>query len=251
MALSVFDIFRIGIGPSSSHTMGPMHAARIFAKQLESRGSLKFTARIQAELFGSLGATGKGHGSPKAVLLGLMGEVPEGVELDSIAGKLRHIREEQTLYLLGQHAIEFVEQRDLLLHANQDLPYHPNGLKFTAYDNSDEVLIACCYYSVGGGFVVDEKGLPLNRTFEKNITPPYPFTTAAELLEMAKGAGLSISELMQKNEESWRSQKLIYTQLDTIHRAMEACIERGLVSKGIMPGGLKIERRAPPGVCAT
>ncbi|MEV4757245.1 L-serine ammonia-lyase [Micromonospora sp. NPDC049559] len=242
--ISVFDLFTVGIGPSSSHTVGPMRAARTFAAGLKADGLLVEAARIQAELFGSLGATGHGHGSDRAVLLGLAGELPETVETDGVPERIAAIRATGRLDVLGAHEIDFDHDRDLVLHRRRSLPYHPNGMIFTAYDRSGAVLRARTYYSVGGGFVVDEAAAGADRIKPDPTVVPYPFTTGVELLEMAAEAGLSISDVMLANERAWRSEADIRAGLLEIWRVMRECVERGCHTDGVLPGGLRVRRRA-------
>ncbi|MGS2722819.1 L-serine ammonia-lyase [Porticoccus sp. GXU_MW_L64] len=247
MATSVFDIFKIGIGPSSSHTVGPMRAAAAFAAALEDGGLLSQVARVKSELYGSLGATGKGHGSHKAVLLGLEGEDPETVDVDSIASRVADIREQQSLRLLGKHAVAFADENDLLLHRRESLPYHANGMKFTAYGRDQQVLDTRVYYSVGGGFVVDEEAAEQGegRIIEDSTAQPFPFKTGEQLLQMTADSGFSISKLMLENEKAWRSEQQIREQLLNIWQVMDSCIGRGFQTEGMLPGGLKVKRRAP------
>jgi len=241
MTLSVFDLFRIGIGPSSSHTVGPMRAARSFALALERTGSLPATAVVMAELFGSLGATGKGHGSDKAVILGLLGETPEGVDVDAVEGLVAGVRSSERLPLLGGHPVAFREAEHLQL-LRKSLPFHPNGLRFTALAGDGAVLHAQVYYSVGGGFVVEDG--PMDAPPELPA-PPHPFRTGDELLARCLEGGLSVSQLMLENERTWRSEAEIRSGLLEIWSVMEACVRRGCTTEGILPGGLKVLRRAP------
>ena len=243
MTISAFDLFKIGIGPSSSHTVGPMRAARAFVQSLMADKLLDRVARVKAELFGSLGATGRGHGSPKAVMLGLEGETPEQVAVDSIAARVGDIRQSQWLALGGRHRIEFIEKRDLILHRRKSLPYHPNGMTFSAWAEGDQSLSARTYYSVGGGFIVNDEAD--NPIVENAVALPYPFTTAAELLRHCQTEGLSISALMLKNESSWRREAEVRSGLLDIWHVMEECVENGCRHEGILPGGLKVKRRAP------
>ncbi len=244
MAISVFDLFKIGIGPSSSHTVGPMRAALTFVEGLQHADRLQDVARVKAELFGSLGATGKGHGSPKAVILGLQGEAPETVDVAGIAASVARVREEHRLNLNGERLIEFDEAHDLILHRRESLPYHPNGMKFTAFDGLGNELDSKIYYSVGGGFVVDERAAGAERIIEDKTQLPYPFTTGAQLLELAQNTGFSISTLMRHNELKWRSEDEIRERLLNIWAVMEGSIKRGYQTEGILPGGLKVKRRA-------
>ncbi|HEY7775425.1 MAG TPA: L-serine ammonia-lyase [Kineobactrum sp.] len=245
MAISAFDLFKVGIGPSSSHTVGPMNAARRFAVELQAAGLLARCSRITAELYGSLGATGAGHGSPKAVILGLEGETPETVVVEEIAARITHIREGAPLRILGEHPIDFSYRNDLLMHRDKSLPWHANGMRFTAFDESGEPLLERVYYSVGGGFVVDETAAEGGDPVVDDPTKqPYPFSTAGELLQQCKNSGLSISGLMLENEKVWRSEAEIHAGLLALWREMDACIERGCRGDGVMPGGLKVRRRA-------
>ncbi|HJW09168.1 MAG TPA: L-serine ammonia-lyase [Holophagaceae bacterium] len=244
MAISVFDLFKIGIGPSSSHTVGPMRAGRTFVEGLRSSGLLDRVASVKAELYGSLGATGKGHGSDKAVILGLMGETPEGVDVEAVPAILAKVREEERLSLLGRRDIAFKES-DHLAMLRKALPYHPNGLRFTAWDGDGVELVSRVYYSVGGGFVVDEDAAEGRSPLRKDETPvPYPFHLGAELLKTCADRGLSISQLMLENEKTWRSEPEIRERLLKIWAVMEACVKRGCSTDGELPGGLHVKRRA-------
>ncbi|OHX18493.1 L-serine ammonia-lyase [Chromobacterium amazonense] len=244
MAISVFDLFKIGIGPSSSHTVGPMRAARQFISRLEKDGLLDATVRVNAEMFGSLGATGKGHGTDVAVLLGLQGEQPDLVDTDAVDGMLAAIREQRKLKLLGKREIDFVEGEHLVLHKKKTLPYHPNGMIFEAFDAAGESLSKRAYYSVGGGFVVDEAAI------DAGFVPPgvtelkHPFKSAAELLALCQRHGKSISQIMLENELAWRSEEEVRAGLLNIWNVMQACVKRGCERDGILPGGMKVKRRA-------
>ena len=244
MAISVFELFKIGIGPSSSHTVGPMKAALEFVQDLEKAGQLQQVARLKSELFGSLGATGAGHGSPKAVILGLEGESPEGVEVEGIVARVENAKEGGRITLMGKHEIPFNYKEDLIMHRNKSLPFHSNGMSFTAFDEQGNTLAEKCYYSVGGGFVVDESAADDGYIVEDTTQVPYPFTTGAELLEQCAQSGLSISALMMENEKAWRSEDEINEGLLEIWHVMNACIDNGCKTEGIMPGGLKVKRRA-------
>ncbi|MFV0276158.1 MAG: L-serine ammonia-lyase, partial [Parahaliea sp.] len=244
MAISVFDLFKVGIGPSSSHTVGPMNAARQFAEGLLASGSLALCQRVRAELYGSLGATGAGHGTPKAIILGLTGEAPESVVVETLAGRVAAVREGGRLALMGQHEIAFSYRDDLVMHRSESLPYHANGMRFTACDASGDTLSERVFYSVGGGFVVDEQAAKGDVLVEDPTSLPYPFTTAAELLAHCREQGMSISALMLANEKAWRSEADIRNGLLAIWRVMDDCIRRGQITEGIMPGGLKVKRRA-------
>ena len=200
MAISTFDLFKIGIGPSSSHTVGPMRAAAMFVQALRDTGKLREVVRIKADMYGSLGATGRGHGTPKAVLLGLEGERPESVDVDAIAGRVAAIRLERSLLLNGHHRIAFDEKHDLLLHRRKALPLHPNGMRFTAYSEGGGEHLVRVFYSVGGGFVLDESGSGVGSIVEDRRALAYRFGSAAELLSHCERSGLSISAIMLANE---------------------------------------------------
>ncbi|MCI4063899.1 L-serine ammonia-lyase [Micromonospora sp. R77] len=242
--ISVFDLFSVGIGPSSSHTVGPMRAARTFVTGLKADGLLADTARVQAELFGSLGATGHGHGSDRAVLLGLEGEAPETVDTDRVGSRVAEIRAGRRLRLLGVQEVDFDPDHDLVLHRRRSLPYHPNGMTFAAYDAAGGQLRARTYYSVGGGFVVDEAAAGADRIVPDTTRVPYPFLTGAELLKVTADNGLSISEVMLANELSWRTEGEVRAGLLDIWRVMRECVESGCRRDGTLPGGLKVRRRA-------
>ncbi len=244
MAISVFDLFSIGIGPSSSHTVGPMRAARMFARRLRNEELLAPTAKVRAELYGSLGATGHGHGTPKAVLLGLEGDSPRTVDVETADARVEAIRTGGRLNLLGEREIAFSYDDDMVLHRRKALPYHANGMTLWAYDASGAELLAKTYYSVGGGFVVDEEAVGADRIKLDDTVLKYPFRTGDELLRMAQETGLSISALMLENERAWRTEEEIRAGLLEIWRVMEACVARGMSREGILPGGLKVRRRA-------
>ncbi|MGH3661227.1 MAG: L-serine ammonia-lyase [Micromonosporaceae bacterium] len=242
--ISVFDLFKIGIGPSSSHTVGPMRAARMFAAGLKADGSLAQTARVKAELYGSLGATGHGHGSEKAVLLGLAGEDPETVDTAGVDEWVRQVRESRQLALLGSHELAFDPDRDLVMHRRKSLPYHPNGMIFRGYDSAGAVIRERTYYSVGGGFVVDEQAAGADRIKPDDTPVRYPFRTGDELLGWADETGLSISELMLANETAWRPESEVRSGLLRIWAVMQDCVRHGCETDGVLPGGLKVKRRA-------
>jgi L-serine dehydratase len=244
MAISVFDLFKIGIGPSSSHTVGPMRAAARFANGLKTHGLLEKTAEVKSELFGSLGATGKGHGSDVAVLLGLEGEEPDTVDTDSVQPRVAAIRETGAIKLLGEHAIPFREKEHLVLYKRETLPYHPNGMRFTAFDADGNEIASKIYYSVGGGFVVNEENAGADRIVADATVQPYPFKSAKEILAHCAANHFSISQLMLENEKAWRSEEEIRAGLLKIWDVMQACVKRGSEREGIMPGGLKVKRRA-------
>ncbi|MGW0547796.1 L-serine ammonia-lyase [Streptomyces altiplanensis] len=244
MAISVFDLFSIGIGPSSSHTVGPMRAARLFAGRLKNDGLMAHTTSIRAELFGSLGATGHGHGTPKAVLLGLEGNSPRTVDVETADDRVERIKADRRINLLGAHEIGFDFDEDLVLHRRKALPYHANGMTLWAYDAQGAPLLEKTYYSVGGGFVVDEDAVGEDRIKLDDTVLKYPFRTGDELLRLARETGLSISALMLENEKAWRTEPEIREGLLEIWRAMQDCVARGMSQEGILPGGLKVRRRA-------
>lgn len=238
-------MFSIGIGPSSSHTVGPMRAALLFAKRLEAMGLLNRVTGLKVDLYGSLGATGRGHGSDKAVVLGLLGETPEAVDPGEVDGKLEPVRATGCLNLLQQRSVNFSLNTDLIFHKKERLPLHVNGRRFRALDKQGVALVEKTYYSVGGGFVVDtdEQGEPVLRD-DASVTPPYPFRTAQELLELCEVHKLSISALMLENEKCLRTEQDIRSGLLNIWKVMQECVARGCRTGGILPGGLKVRRRA-------
>ena len=250
MAVSVFDLFKIGIGPSSSHTVGPMRAARMFALRLDHDGLLARTARVQSQLYGSLGATGKGHGSDKAVLLGLAGHEPDSVDVNAVPALLEAIRSAARLTLPGGQEICFNESADLKFHRRESLPFHANGLRFIAFDAAGAELSNRCYYSVGGGFVVSDE-VAADGAKQKRIAPdttvlPHPFHSGDELLVRAREISGSIAEVMRRNERHWRSDVEIDAGLLHIWQVMQDCVKRGCATDGILPGGFKVKRRAAP-----
>ncbi|KNX79613.1 serine dehydratase [Pseudomonas sp. 250J] len=244
MSLSVFDLFKIGIGPSSSHTVGPMRAAARFAEGLRRDGLLDGTVSVKAELYGSLGATGKGHGSDKAVLLGLEGEHPDTVDTETIPARLQAIRDSGRLRLLGEHEIVFVEKQHLAM-IRKPLDYHPNGMIFRAFDAAGLQIRSREYYSVGGGFVVDEEAAGHDRIVEDSTVLAYPFKTGKELLAHCTTQQLSFSQVMLANEAAWRPEAETRAGLLRIWQVMQDCVEAGCRHEGILPGGLKVKRRAP------
>lgn len=245
MAISAFDLYSIGIGPSSSHTVGPMRAARIFMQQVISRNLLSGTFRVKVDLYGSLALTGKGHATDLAVLLGLEGETPEGVDPNLVHEKTAKIRSEKKITLMGSHCIPFNESTDLLFHREKQLPYHPNGMRFTIYSAAGKELLSLVYYSVGGGFVVDHESASHDgHVIENQHKLPFPFLTGDELLVQCQLNNMTIAQLMMENEKSWRSETEIQEGLLKIWHVMEKCIERGCRQEGILPGGLNVKRRA-------
>ena len=274
MNTSLFELFKIGIGPSSSHTVGPMRAALRFTRELAATGSQDRVARVQAELYGSLALTGIGHGTDRAVLLGLSGEAPDTVEPAAIDGLLEVIRGAGRLRLSGLRDIPFDEGRDLLLHRAEMYPPgveaahgHPNGLRFTAFDAAGEVVLCSTFYSVGGGFIVSAAELARD-PLEKDLSPrnvPFPFASAEELLRVAEARGLTIAELILANESALLESEMgamaisrpgfdgssgnavaqVKRSILSLWSTMQACTQRGMVTQGILPGGLNVRRRAP------
>jgi L-serine dehydratase len=246
---SILDLFRIGIGPSSSHTVGPMRAARAFVAGLEATGRLGATERIEADLYGSLALTGRGHSTDRAVLLGLAGETPEAVDPDAIEGIVAGIRSTRTITLLGRHAVAFDEPRDLRFESSTWLPGHPNALRLTAADARGAPLVSRTYYSVGGGVVVDEDGGRVDATDLDDGADvgrpslPYPFASGDDLLRIGREHGLRIPQIVLANEQ--RRETDVIAGIDRIWSVMSACIDRGLRTPGILPGGLNVPRRAP------
>ncbi len=246
MAVSVFDLFKIGIGPSSSHTVGPMRAAARFVERwLEEPGMLDRVARVRADLYGSLALTGRGHGTDKAVLVGLEGNYPNRIDPDVVEPTLARIRGDRRLRLLSRHEIDFDEKRDLGFNKRQKLPYHTNGMRFTAYDADGAELATRDYYSVGGGFVVNQDEAAEDRIVADTTALPHPFHSGEELLARCADTGMSIAQIMFANEQVWRSADEVRDGLREIWQAMQACVARGIRSEGTLPGGLHVRRRAP------
>ncbi|WP_461548164.1 L-serine ammonia-lyase [Sphaerotilus sulfidivorans] len=244
MTISVFDLFKIGIGPSSSHTVGPMKAARLFVQRLDAAGLLARVARVEVQLYGSLAATGRGHGSDKAVILGLQGHTPDTVDVDAVPGLLEQVRLSGRLRLDSRHEIAFDERRDLVLHKRRALPFHANGMGCAAFDAEGLELDRREYYSVGGGFVVSHEGGAPALVADRPALP-RPFRTGEELLEQTRRHRCSIAELMRANERFWRDDAEIDAGLARIWRVMQDCVERGMHAAGVLPGGYKVRRRAP------
>ena len=246
MAVSVFDLFKIGIGPSSSHTVGPMRAAaRFVGRWLDEAGQLGECARIRVELFGSLALTGRGHGSDKAILMGLEGHWPNEINPDLIPASLERIRGGRELMLLGRHRIAFDEKSDLVFNKRQKLPFHSNGMRFTAFAADGRQLAVREYYSVGGGFVVNQDEAAEDRIVADTTPLPFPFHTGDELLALCAAQRMSIAEVMLANEGVWRSAEDTRAGLLEIWAAMQDCVARGIRQEGVLPGGLKVPRRAP------
>lgn len=244
MKNSIFELFSIGIGPSSSHTVGPMRAAHTFVETLIRKELIEDVAHLRCELFGSLGATGKGHGSDNAVLLGLLGENPETVNTESINAVVSEIKSQKKLSLFGKWPIAFNDKEDLILYKKRSLPLHANGMRFTAIDALQNTLFYKDFYSVGGGFIVDESEISSDHLIREPIQLPYPFTNANELLALCEQHQISISTLMMENEKSWRSEAQIRQGCLKIWTEMQDCVKRGCVRDGILPGGMKVKRRA-------
>jgi L-serine dehydratase len=244
MAISTFDLFKIGIGPSSSHTVGPMKAAALFVNALLAEPAAAQVSRVRCDLYGSLGATGKGHGSHKAVMLGLQGEMPDQVDVATIAPTLARIRESKRLELGGRHAVAFDEAQDLVFHRRETLPFHSNAMKLQAFDAQDALLLSKTYYSVGGGFVVDHDAQGQPQLVQDPTPLPYPYKSGDELLKQCREHGLSVAQLMWANEQAWRSPEEIRSGLLRIWSVMQACIQRGIETDGVLEGGMKVRRRA-------
>ncbi len=240
--LSFFDIFNIGFGPSSSHTVVPMRAARRFAEHLAASCELARTASVKVELFGSLGHTGRGHGSDTAVILGLEGEDPETVDVDAIAGRVAAVAASAKVTLAGK-AVDLLPAQAIIFHKKERMPLHPNGMRFTAFAPDGAPVVERMYYSVGGGFVIGADGVPLTDG-DAPPTPPYPFSTGAGLLEICANTGLSMSTVMLENERAVRSEADVKASVLRVWQAMEGSIKRGCEREGILPGGLKVRRRA-------
>jgi L-serine dehydratase len=243
MSLSVFDIFKIGIGPSSSHTMGPMNAARGFVQLLQSRDLLTRTAQISAQLYGSLALTGRGHCTDRAVLLGLEGMSPDSIDSKQVDPALQRIRQAKRIRLNGTHEIDFDEPLNLLFHTDQVLPGHSNGMRFTAHDAALNVLAREEYYSIGGGFIIQAGATEISGA--ARAAPPFEFNSGADLLAIGKSRGLEIHELMMARERTWRSDAEIRAGIERIWQVMQDCVRRGFEAQGLLPGVLNVRRRAP------
>ena len=245
MSLSIFELFKIGIGPSSSHTVGPMWAAHRFTLELETHNLIDATDSVEVGLYGSLALTGHGHATDKAIVLGLMGETPDKVDPDAADEMHATVRETGALRLMGRKLVPFQENKQLIFHYDELLPKHSNGMRFQAYDNSGRVLHEGIYYSVGGGFVLsDEEAEASNGEGRSNVVVKYPFESADELLEIGRKTGLSIASIVTENEQAWRCEDEIDGGLRDIWSAMESSIRRGCQQDGCLPGGLEVKRRA-------
>lgn len=245
MALSALDLFSVGIGPSSSHTVGPMRAAKQFADGLKGGGLLSSTTRVQAELFGSLGATGRGHGSDKAVVLGLQGLDPETVDTSTADDQVAAAALDAELRIGGDHRVDFNWDEDVVLHRRKSLPAHPNGMTFRALDHNGTVLSERSFYSIGGGFVVDGDAAGEDKVVADDTVLPYPFSSADELLAICKREGMSISDVMLANELMWHTEAELREKLLKLWAVMRECVDNGCAAEGILPGGLNVRRRAP------
>ncbi len=249
MALSVFDLFKIGIGPSSSHTVGPMKAAAMFARRLQKVGLLEQVSRVEAKLYGSLGATGKGHGTDTAVMLGLEGAMPDTIDPDSVPARIAAIRAQARIVLDGIHGIAFNERKDLLFLRRETLPFHSNGVRFSAFAADGSLLDERRYFSVGGGFVVSQEEAD-KATDDPHLVADatvltHPFSSGDALLAITRATGLSIAQVMRVNEHAWRTNAELDAGLDQIWGVMKACVERGCRTEGHLPGGMRVKRRAP------
>ena len=244
MYIGLQDMFKIGIGPSSSHTVGPMRAARRFVLELPE-GMLAQVHRVVVELFGSLAHTGQGHGTDPAVLMGLCGEIPDAIDTASVAARVAAIRTEGKLKLLAQHEIAFDIERNLLFNRSQELPLHPNGMRLQAWNAAGDLLCSRDLYSVGGGFVVDANEHFVGSSRGTEVAVPYPFTTMDELLELARQHKRFITDLLFDNECSLHGEEATRAFIARIDAIMMHCIDRGLTTTGTLPGGLRVPRRAP------
>lgn len=245
MAISVFDMFKIGIGPSSSHTVGPMRAANRFLLGLEEKGLFDQVTAVVVELYGSLALTGIGHGTDKAVILGLEGEEPDKINPDGIDDRLELIRNQQRINLKGRLSIAFDERENIVFFRKKSLPHHPNGMRFLAFNDQGQQIYERTYYSIGGGFVVNQETAEQDRLKMDTTQIPYPFKSAEDLYRLTEEHNISISQLMMENEKKWRSEKEIKEGLARIWETMESCIDRGCRREGTLPGKLKVKRRAP------
>ena len=247
--ISVFDMFSIGIGPSSSHTVGPMKAAHLFVQHLSQNQQLTTVTRVKCELFGSLGQTGIGHGTGKAVILGLSGEQPETVAVDSIESILQNTITTEEISLNNTHKVLFPKNNAIVYHRKKTLRAHANAMTLFAYDVDNNIVLEETYYSIGGGFIVQdcdfEKEKDKALSLHSNIDRPHRFSNANELIFEANDKSLSISTIMMNNEKCLADEATIRTKLVAIWQAMQDCVDRGIRTEGILPGGLKVTRRAP------
>ena len=243
MKTSFFELFKIGIGPSSSHTVGPMRAAREFISELHCQVRLTEVSRVCVELYGSLALTGKGHGTDRAIILGLMGERPDEVDPASIEHKHNEVRHSGALMLNSTSPIAFIENRDIIFHLDKTLPAHSNAMRFTALNPVGSAIASDIYYSVGGGFIQKEgDDLSTNVT---RLEVPFPFSSADDLLRIGEEHGLAVWQIVLANEASWRPESEVRAYVARVWKTMEECLARGLRTEGILPGGLNVRRRAP------
>lgn len=245
MAVSVFDLFKIGIGPSSSHTVGPMRAANMFIAQVMSYNLEDRIHSIKTELYGSLSHTGRGHGTDKAIILGLLGEEPDTVDPDRIPALLEQVEQTEQLKVNDDINLVFKLKKHLVWHKRKKLPLHSNGMQFTALDKAGNELLRKAYYSVGGGFILAHSHMANEHIMEDDSELPYKFTSGDELIDFCNDHNMTIAQIMYANELTWRSQQEIDQQLDSIWQAMQTCVQRGIKADGVLPGGLKLARRAP------
>lgn len=244
MVCSTFELFKIGVGPSSSHTMGPMLAAALFVERLGAAGLLADITRLETQLFGSLALTGKGHATDRAILLGLSGKHPEQIEPDQADALVEQIRKHCRLSLNGSWEIDFDEEADVLFDQKKRLDFHSNAMRFNAYKET-ELWDTRVYYSVGGGAVLDEDAIGSNSPETGLWDVPHPFCSGADLLRVTQENACSIADIMRDNERTGKNDEEINAELKAIADAMSACIDRGIGSEGILPGGLNVRRRAP------
>ena len=244
MAISLFDLFKVGIGPSSSHTVGPMVAAYQFVHFLEDEQILPQVKRVMCELYGSLGATGKGHGTGKAVLMGLEGELPDSIDPDSVDPRVDAIESELQISLNAKYKVAFEPATDLIYHRIDRLDFHANGMTLRAYDDAQNLICEKTYYSVGGGFIINENDAGEVELVEDDTKLTYDFHSSEELLRLCKEHDLTIAQIMMENEKAWRSEEQIKTDILSIWQVMKSCIDKGIKTEGILPGGLKVKRRA-------
>jgi len=245
MELSVLELFRIGIGPSSSHTVGPMRAAGFLLEKLKKHGYFDRVENIEVELFGSLASTGRGHHTDRAIVWGLLGEKPETIDPGREEELWRGVVDSGRLLLGGEREIRFRPEEDIRFREDEVLPYHPNGMRFTVEDGTGRQLYRKVFYSIGGGFIVGHKTARDDRLKKVRPDLPWGFSSGREMLEMASRSGLAISEMVFENEKAWRSAEEVEAGLDRINDTMNRCVERGFTVRGVLPGRLRVERRAP------
>lgn len=245
MFISVFDLLSIGIGPSSSHTVGPMRAAHAFLNELKEKNLFGKTERILVELYGSLALTGIGHKTDEAILLGLAGYLPESVDPAKIPGIINLIRESKKIDLPSSHSIAFEEKNDLVFYKDKVIPYHSNAMRFIAYDKNQKELFNEVIYSIGGGFIVEHRKIQHKTPIEPLFETPYPFSSCKELLKLCHDQNLSIDELMMVNERAYHTDKDIHKGLAELWHVMQESVRNGCKNEGFLPGKLNVKRRAP------